>query len=514
MTKPFKLIPILAAAVLGGAAIGATLTGLTPAGFSLPGFAGAAALAGLCLFFLLLVWRWGGGGRTLTWMMALAFSLRLIIGVGLSLALQVYGYDTPTQNAGYLFLDAYQRDGQAWQLTQSGESLLQAFGDEFFSDQYGGMLAASAAIYRIFSPDAHRPWLVLIFTAAFGALGVPYLRRGLDLLFDRRVADAATWIFALYPESILLGGAQMRDPILIGLSAVAFWGAISLTDQPKTGLATLISSLLVMAAFSWLVALPVLAVLLVLVWLQAQSRFTRRIRIIVWVGIVLAGLAGLALMANWLRTSAAWDARLTEEASGWLQAIFKDKPEIFTKSFLLIYGIAQPVLPAAIFDPALPLSNAITTFRSLGWYLLLPLLLYVPFGLLKEPASKKKSLLVLAVAAFAVWTAISSLRAGGDLWDNPRYRTLFVIWLAIAAGWGWITARERRDPWLLRWFGVEAVFLLFFGVWYANRTFDLGLSIPFYGMIAGIVLISAVILTAGVVIDRRKQVKKGHHSEP
>ncbi len=476
-----------------------------PSGFNLPGFTGAGTLAGLCLVFLLLAWKWGGGGRGLTWMMALAFGLRLLIGVGLSLALQAYGYDTPTQNAGYIFLDAYQRDGQAWQLAQSGESLVQAFRNEFFTDQYGGMLAVSAAIYRIFSPDAHRPWLVLIFTATFGALGVPFLRRGLDLLFERRVVDAATWIFALYPESLLLGGAQMRDPILIGLSAIAFWGVMNLTDRPKTALAALFSALLVMAGFSWLVALPVLAVLLVLFWVQAQSRFSKRVRMVIWTGIGLTGLAALALMANWLRTSAAWDARLTEEASGWLQAIFKDKPEIFTKTFLLIYGIAQPVLPAAIFDPALPLSNAITTFRSLGWYLLLPVLLYAPIGLLKESAGRKKSLLVLAVVVFALWTVISSLRAGGDLWDNPRYRTLFILWLAVAAGWGWITARERRDSWLLRLFGVEAVFLLIFGVWYANRTFQMGLNLPFYGMIAVIVLLAVVILAGGWLFDLWKR---------
>lgn len=495
----FVMIP-----VLGGAALGALLSALMPGGFSLAGFIAAGSLAAISLFFMVLAWRWGGAGKTLAWMMALAFILRLVIGVGLSLALPVYGYDTPTQNAGYIFLDAYQRDQQAWQLADSGDSLLLAFGDEFFSDQYGGMLAASAAIYRLFSPDAHRPWLILIMTAAFGALGVPFLRRGLSQFLEARTVDTAVWIFLLYPEGILLGGSQMRDQILISLSAATFWGALALGDHRKTGLIALTLSIFLMALFSWLVAAPVLTVLLVLIWIRARSRFSTQTQRLAWLSIALLGLAGLALMAGWLRESAVWDAYLTEQGSGWLQLLFKDKPQLFKIGFLVVYGLAQPVLPAAIFDPSLPLWNGITTFRSAGWYLLIPLFLYLPFGLRKEPVGQKKSLLILATVVFGAWTVISSLRAGGDMWDNPRYRTLFILWLAAAAGWAWVTARERKDPWLLRWYGVEIVFLIIFSVWYANRTFGLGLSIPFYGMIAAILFLAFVILGGGAAVDRWK----------
>ncbi len=508
MTRASKLISILMISILGGAALGAPLSALMPGGFSLAGFAAAGGMAGLCLFFLALAWQWGGAGKMLAWMMGTAFLLRLAVGVGISLALPVFGYDTPTQNAGYLFLDAYQRDQQAWQLANSGDSLMLAFRDRFFSDQYGGMLAVSAAIYRIFSPDVHRPWLILILTAAFGALGAPFLRRGLSPFLESRTFDAAVWIFLLYPESILLGGSQMRDQILIGLSAAAFWGAVALGSQRKAGLITLTLSIFIMALFSWLVAAPVLAVLLVLIWIRTQARFSPRAQRLAWLGIAMLGLAGLALMAGWLRDSAVWDAYLTEQGSGWLQLLFKDKPQLFKIGFLVIYGLVQPVLPAAIFDPSLPIWNAITAFRSLGWYLLIPIILYLPFGLRKEPAGQKKGLLILAFAAFGVWTIISSLRAGGDMWDNPRYRTLFILWLAAAAAWGWITARERKDPWLLRWYGVEIVFLIIFGVWYANRTFALGLSIPFYGMIGVILLLALVILGGGAAFDRWKVRRK------
>lgn len=513
MAKKYKIPFLVLFSILGGASIGAIISALMSGGFTLAGFAGASALTALCLFFLLLVWKWGGAGRTLAWMMGLAFALRLILGIGLSLALPVYGYDTPTQNAGYIFFDAYQRDLQAWDLAQDGGSLLRAFQGEYFADQYGGMMAISASIYRLFSPDAHRPWLVLILTASFGSLGIPFLRRGLHEVFDGRIADAAAWIFALYPESLLLGGSQMRDQILIGLSAVAFWGAMVLCDQRKAGWAALITSIFVMAAFSWLVAAPVLAVLMILIWVREQQRYSRRVRSLVWVGIAAFGLAGLASMAGWLRSYAIWDAKLTAEASGWLQFLFDGKPDWFRYGFLVAYGLVQPVLPAAVFDPALPLSNGITTFRALGWYLLLPVLLYVPFGLSKEAAGQKRGLLILAFAAFVSWTIISSLRAGGDLWDNPRYRTSFLVWMAIIAAWGWITAKERKDPWLARWIGAEAVFLLVFSIWYGNRLYRWGFDIPFYGMVALIVLAAGFILISGAIYDHIKTVRNRKISE-
>lgn len=505
MSRASKILLPLMISLLGGALIGVLLSMLAPGGFSLPGFFGTAALAWLCLFVLFLAWRWGGRGKTLAWMIGLAFGLRLMIGVGLSLALSAYGYDTPTQKAGYIFLDAFQRDQQAWDLAQSGGSILRAFGNEFFTDQYGGMLATSASIYRLFSPDVHRPWIILILTATFGGLGIPFLRRALAWLFESRVADLAVWIFAVYPESLLLGAAQMRDPILIGLSAIAFWGAIAMRDQRKAGLAALIGSVMVMALFSWLVAGPVLLVLSILIWVREQNRFSVRTRRLVWAGVLVVCVAGLAAIASWLRFSALWDAQLTELGSGWLQLLFKGKPPLFKLGFLVIYGLAQPVLPAAIFDPSLPLWNGITTFRSLGWYLLLPLVLYFPFGLHKEPAGEKKNILRLAYGVFVIWTVISSLRAGGDLWDNPRYRTIFMVWLALVAAWGWYCAREKRDPWLLRWVSVEAVFLIIFGIWYANRTFGWSLNIPFYGMVGLIVLLAAAIIGGGAWIDRRKR---------
>jgi|GEM_PF-334227 len=492
-----------------GLLLGAILAGLQPVGFSLEDFLGAGALVSIALVLMMVLWRWGGKTPRLGWMMVVGFLLRLVIGVGLSLALPIFGHDTPTSQAGYIFLDAFRRDGQAWSLAQSGQSLWIAFGDEFYVDQYGGMLAVSAAIYRIFSPDNHQPWLIIIFTAFSTAAGVVFLYRGLVDRFGLKIASLASWIYVLYPESILLGGAQMRDPVLIGLAVVAFWAVSTWREKTLSKVAVFLMSILIMAAFSWLVALPILGVLLLWWWIEYSPAITRRwLQWAGWLAGLAAGLAGLVLVGGWLVDTATWDARLTALGSGWVQKLFTTMPEALQTPFIIVYGIAQPILPAALLDPSLPLWNGISTFRSVGWYLLLPLLMYVPFALRRLPAGTDRRLLSFTFAIVVVWVIMSSYRAGGDLWDNPRYRTLFIPWLAIISAWAWTTGRQTRDAWLGRWYLVEGLFLFIFGVWYANRSFQLGLNIPFWGMVAAIVGLGTLVLVTGGFYDYFKSNKK------
>ena len=119
----------------------------------------------------------------------MSFALRLVIGIILFAALPVYGYDEAPPNNGYLYLDAYARDTDAWQLASSGDSLLTAFQNEFRTDQYGGLLSLSAAIYRTFSPDAHRPLLILILTSFFTSLGLPFLWKAISTRWDEKTAN-------------------------------------------------------------------------------------------------------------------------------------------------------------------------------------------------------------------------------------------------------------------------------------------------------------------------------------
>ncbi|NUQ86560.1 MAG: hypothetical protein HUU11_17810, partial [Anaerolineales bacterium] len=221
--------------------LGAGLSALQPGNFFI-GWVGFSLLLFLSLFLLSSATRWGSGGldtrrenhaplldhhKNLIWMVSLAFALRLAGGVGTYLALPIYGYAGDVeQSAGFTYTDAYRRDSQAWELAASDRPILDAFNSRFASDQYGGLLAFCAFIYRYLSPDAHRVLMLVLMSALMGALGVPFLWKAVNLQWGEKVAAASGWIFALYPESILLGGVAMREPYLLAFSAFCLWGFV------------------------------------------------------------------------------------------------------------------------------------------------------------------------------------------------------------------------------------------------------------------------------------------------
>jgi hypothetical protein len=501
LTKTARSTLLLLAA---GALLGLGLAALEPGGLNGASVTAYGALAALVLLSGWLIWRLLGAEPKLGWMALTAFFLRLALGVALGLLLPVIGYDTEPQNAGYIFFDAFQRDTQAWQLAQSGAPLTAAFNSQFFSDQYGGMLITSAGLYRIFSPDLHRPWLILLLTAFVSAIGVIFIYKTFVERFGVKTASLAAWIFALYPESILLGAAQMRDPILIGLAAMNFYFINRWRELRWKAAIWLVILLALLAAFSWLVALGISAVLAVWWWIDYSADLTdRRRRLMGWAFLGLLMISGFTLTSRWLQASAAWDISEALRNSGWIQALFDQLPESLLTPFIVVYGLAQPVLPAAIIDPALPIWSVLTSFRSVGWYLLIPLLLYTPFALAKIPPGTQRRLLFCSFAAVITWALVSSLRAGGDLWDNPRYRTLFIPWMALTAAWAWNTAREMQDAWLGRWYMVMGIFLVFFTNWYLYRTFNVGILIGFWQMVAAIVVLSALVIGWGVVQEFR-----------
>ncbi|MCB0120366.1 MAG: hypothetical protein KDD72_15135, partial [Anaerolineales bacterium] len=200
-------------------AAGAGLSSTQPGNWFI-GWLGFSFLFLLSLFLLATSIRWAGGGKMLAWMVALALALRFIGGVTTYLTLPILGYvDDEEQSAGFTYTDAYRRDAQAWELADSDRPILDAFNSRFAYDQYGGLLAFSAFTYRYLSPDAHRVLMLVLISALMGALGTSFLWKAVNLQWGGSVAMASGWIFALYPESILLGGSAMREPYLLAFSA-------------------------------------------------------------------------------------------------------------------------------------------------------------------------------------------------------------------------------------------------------------------------------------------------------
>ena len=477
---------------------------------------------------------WSNAGKTLGLIIALAFFLRLTVGVALHLALPIYGYPEPDDRFGYVFTDAHTRDNQAWKLAASELPILDAFSSKYSSDQYGGLLAFNTAIYRYLSPDAKRPLIPILFSSFFAALGIPFLWKAVSRVFGERVAWASAWIFALYPESVLLGASAMREPYLLTFSAFALWGFIELQyrveqseppgERGRSGWLWLAMGLLGMLLVSPAVALVTIVIFAGWVY------FTNEGREISWKGILgvaavfILGLFILSASLNrssqfdatsplhvindWLKSAVKWDAYQLERDSGWIQKIFDEGPRWIRLPFIAIYGIFQPILPATIISPTKLIWTIIGFLRGLGWYAILPLLT-LSFRAAAGSASGKTRNLVLWLSLLAwIWILLASLRGGADLYDNPRYRTILFLWQSILAGYVWVWWRETHSVWFTAALACEIVFVLVFTQWYLSRYYHWGGQLPFAVMIGLILGLWGLILGLGWWQDQKSAVKR------
>ena len=507
------------------------------------GFASFSFLFLLSFSLLRLAISWVGGGKTIAWIILLAFALRLFVGVGLHLGLPTYGHEDEDDQAGYVFTDAHIRDNQAWALASSDRPILDAFSKKFASDQYGGLLAFVAFVYRYLSPDAQRPLLLILLSAIVAALGVPFLWMGTRRVFGGKVAYPAAWIFALYPESILLGSSAMREPYLLTFSAMAFWGYVEWCGAstahsaqlraPLTSSRWSYGSAVIIGLLGMLLVSPAVAIAHLIIF-AGWMFFTNERRSFTWKSVLVfavifgAGLLFLSASLNrsgqfdstsplrvvndWLKLTVKWDAYQLERSSGWVQKLFDEMPEWMRLPFVAVYGILQPVLPAAIFEPTNFLWQVIYLLRAAGWYALLPALI-MSFGAaagqgrrperVEGSGQKRNVILWLSLLAWT-WILLAALRGGGDSWDNPRYRTILFVWEAILAGVTWVWWRETRNRWFKRVIWCEIAFLLVFTQWYASRYLHWGRQLPFPIMVGLIVLLWGIILGLGWWLDKKQ----------
>jgi len=488
--------------LIAGIGIGAIIAILNPGSSFWIGFLTAGTLATGSIFALQWALRRFDAGRSIHIAVYLAFSLRLLIGIVLFLLLPAFGYDEPYNNNGYLYLDAYRRDTDAWQLATSDAPITAAFQEEFSTDQYGGLLSLSALIYRLFSPDAHRPPLILIITSFFSAFGIPFFWHAIQKHWNKKVANAAVWILALYPESIILGASQMREPILIGLSAIAFWGVTAWRKSKKQALLAIFISLLAMVFISSKAAAAILAATALWFWADiVYNKANKKVVLFSWAAIAILIALGAFLSWNWLIDSSRWDISLMESASGRIQWELELLGERFQAPFIITYGLAQPVLPAAIIYPGIPLTRSVAIFRALGWYLLVPIMLAGFIMLWRRDNKQDRRVLLVFFLVSIIWTIISSARAGGDQWDNPRYRSIFLVWMAFVAGWSWVQTLEKRSFWLWRFLLLEIIYISFFIQWYLSRYYGIFKRMDFLPMIRLLFIIGAVIIGGGIIFD-------------
>jgi hypothetical protein len=533
-------------------AFGAVLSSIQPGNW-LIGWLGFSFLFLLTFLLLTLSTRWAGDGgasttltlsrgsfgskKTLAWMVALAFALRFAGGVATYLILPIDGFPEKGDRAGFVYTDAHRRDDQAWELASSNHSIIGGFNQSYAYDQYGGLLTMSAFIYRYLSPDAHRPLMLVLVSAFMAALGLPFLWKAVRQQWGDKVAVASGWIYALYPESVLLGGSAMREPYLMAFSGFALWGFVSLGIDARKALLDRRQSILWLALgiIGMLFVSPVVALATLVIFAGWIYFASERGRISWWMFTVIAAVfvAGLFILSsaldrqgnlgggtpigiinNFMREAVKWDVYQTVRGSGWVQKLFDEMPAWMHLPFVMVYGIFQPVLPAAFVEPTTLTWRIIAILRAVGWYTLLPMLILSfiaaadnRFGMKGSEKSKSERRLWLWLS-FGLWGWIlfTSLRGGGDQWDNPRYRTILFLWQAILAGYVFVWWRETHNAWLPRVIAMEIVFLLVFGQWYANRYYHFGGQLPFPQMMAIILGLWALIIFGGWWLDRKARI--------
>jgi hypothetical protein len=478
----------------------------------------------LGLLALTVLWRSAGAPRTLILMLLLALLMRLITGLFFSYVLPIYGNDTIVNKAGYIFRDAYTYDTQSWELASSGDPLWKAFDRSHgLEEQYGGLTFSLSMAYRLLSPDMHRPWLTILLAALASAIGVALAWKGTRQVWGEHIAWVAGWIMALYPESLLAGASQIREPYMILFISAMFWG---LTDwqsnHHRSAWGWMGGGLVGALLFSPGVAVTALFVLGVWAWLRGKVHLIRwwwfaGVAVVVLAGIVFMGfLVGgtlqaptgpLANLVDWLRYSANYGAYFTELNSGWLQNIFGTMPEELHLPFIIAYGVLQPLLPAAFVDPAVWPMRLMGILRGFGWYALLPMLLYSLRSIWKSFELRERLAWFWLWGTVWFWIILCSFRAGGDQWDNPRYRLMLLLFQAILAAQCLISALKNRDPWLGRFLASEAVFLVGVTTWYISRYDAVPGTLPLGGTILFVVIVSLLILVGGWFIDRRRNRK-------
>jgi hypothetical protein len=477
----------------------------------------------LSLSALILLWAHKGlKASSLATKIALGtFLLRLGAGAALIILLPVAGHQTSeVSQAGYVFKDALIRDTQAWRLASSSGSLLSPFSDSYSGDQYGGMLAISAAIYRYISPDSHRPALILILTALAASVGVFFLWKATRDWLNEKVANLAAIIFAFYPESLLLGSSQMREAFVISSVAVAFYGLQQVRRERKHGWAWIGLALLVLLFFHPPSALTTFIILFGLWLLERKGRLSWKpvalfsgililalvVVISVWSSLPsLEGTNPANIFFTWLTNNFNFQAHQLERSSGWIQKLYRQVAEQLWPVVVVSYGLTRPVLPAAIFDPAPPIWVFINVLRAAGWYALAPILLYSLYASFKVTNEVHRRQLIWLSLAIWVWIIIASANAGGDQWDNPRYRAIFLVWQALVAGWAVWWGLSNKDAWLKRLLLVEGIFLLILSYWYATRIFRIGEVYNIWPVIATAAVIGAIVVATGWILDRRKR---------
>jgi hypothetical protein len=292
----------------------------------------------------------------------------------------------------------------------------------------------------------------------------------------------------------------MREPILLGISACLFW----IIHKQKIKIWNRFALFSLFSIFLLLISLKIgiFIIFSFLIWMLFQP-YRKQIKVlnskIIILPVIVIVIIALFFSSKWILEAGKWDALLLERNSGFVQYIVSIIGSRYRLLFASIYGLFQPVLPAALIEPSKLFWKILNSLRALGWYLMLPILVYgiVYFFRENEKFKKFEYLFIWSFSVF--WIMLSSIRAGGDMWDNPRYRLSFLIFIAYIIGVAFYHGWKTKDHWLTRIFIAELVFVLFFLQWYISRYTGLFENLTFFQMVFVLSIIFGIILITGIL---------------
>ena len=174
----FKLLLVLGSGIL----LGLVLAVFSPGDFLSGAWRSALFCVILAALFYLVFW-YLKPPKMIVVVALCAILLRIGFGTWLTTSLPTIGFDTPVQNAGYVYSDAYERDQIAYMI--AFHERWDDFNPADFTgmDQYGGMTAISVGIYRLFSADIQRPLLMIYFAAFFLSTGILFLWKAIGAVW-------------------------------------------------------------------------------------------------------------------------------------------------------------------------------------------------------------------------------------------------------------------------------------------------------------------------------------------
>jgi hypothetical protein len=474
----------------------------------------------LCLR-LFLPGEGGGFARLCTW---LALGLRLAFLILAPVAMILWGYESNKNYKGLVQKDAINAVDTAWKQSQLNNPVFEAFRPGP-GDNTGGITTMGTAIFRLLSPDMERTLLLGLVASIFTSLTVIAVFRLGNGLFSPGVAKTAALIAAVYPEGVLIGSSHQQMGYITLIFSVALLAVAGILRNPpgdaegpglpKRRDAAIL--LVIMAVLGVLVSQPFTELGLVCIagfvlWsIHPKPQIGR----ILWIG-----LGVIAAVLVFIRVLGIFDVVSSDsdplflvyryiygmayaEYDKLIQAgggdLFQNVLSTMSKgpAFILsaVYGLVRPALPAAI---GYRNTNAqggffwqlLNLFRSLGWYAVLPVLLYGTLKSLRGFLSRKPETIFMLI--FWAIALVGSYRAFGDEWDNPRYRLFALAPMAILAGWAWISQRKEKDPWFARIVITFAAATVSLTVWYILRDYAL-LNFP---AVPSILVMGAITLVA------------------